>query len=93
MSLFKKPKKNIRQRVAVNYSDEENETSNDATEKVDTPKTENEDSVDGLADSKENSMDKDIKKEKKKKKKHKEKAVISFIDEGNSIFVQSCYKQ
>ena len=86
MSLFKKPKKNIRQRVAVNYSDEENEMSNDATEK-DTPKTENEDSMDtiGLGDSKENSMDLDIKKEKKKKKKHKEKAVISFIDEGNML--------
>ena len=87
MSLFKKPKKNIRQRVAVNYSDEENEESNDATEK-DTPKTENDDSMDatGLGDSKENSMDVDIRKEKKKKKKHKEKAVISFIDEGNVVY-------
>ena len=85
MSLFKKPKKNIRQRVAVNYSDEENETSNDATDKVGTPKTENDDSMEALADSKENSMDKDIRKEKKKKKKHKEKAVISFVDEGNIV--------
>ncbi|XP_043226596.1 PAX3- and PAX7-binding protein 1-like isoform X2 [Amphibalanus amphitrite] len=82
MSLFKKPKKNIRQRVAVHDSDEENEASNDATEK-DTPKTENDDSMDamGLGDSKENSMDIDMRKEKKKKKKHEEKAVISFIDE------------
>ncbi|XP_037081001.1 uncharacterized protein LOC119101688 [Pollicipes pollicipes] len=76
MSLFKKPKKNIRQRVVVDYSDEENEASNEALET--TTKADNDDGMDGIGDSKENSMDTKLEKKKKKKR---ETAVVSFMDE------------